>query len=72
MEKPQTLTKATYYETTRQLLSNFGFLSPENRQSMVRLEESGKLSRNLKALDSISEYVVIIHSFIIIMGIIIN
>lgn len=62
MEKPPLLTKSTYFETTRQLLSNFGFLSPENRQSMVRLEESSKLVRNLKALDSINEYVYLLNS----------
>jgi hypothetical protein len=57
MEKPKPLNRTTYFDTTRQFLSNFGFLSAENRQSMARLEESGKLRRNLDALDKINEYV---------------
>jgi hypothetical protein len=55
MEKPKPLNRTTYFDTTRQFLSNFGFLSAENRSSMVRLNESGKLRRNLDALDKINE-----------------
>eukprot|EP00026_Physarum_polycephalum_P000240 Phypoly_transcript_00240.p1 GENE.Phypoly_transcript_00240~~Phypoly_transcript_00240.p1 ORF type:complete len:1865 (+),score=291.42 Phypoly_transcript_00240:55-5649(+) len=55
MEKPKPHNRATFFDTTRQFLSNFGFLAADNRPSLARLEESGKLRRNLDALDKINE-----------------